>query len=166
MFGVEGRPSERKSEFRVKFKLSAQSFLEWEIPSRRRDVDPQVTASCAASGDSYCTAGSGCPRNRVWVATGCRLPVDQAAHPVDFTEGIQVRHKLSTSGKGSRVLDLKTVLRIGKRSRFGAMYTYSYGSQSEVNLTRPVSAWRDLKESSRGSKDKDWCEEPMRQDAC
>src|SRR5271168_2120068 len=28
----------------------------------------------------------------LWVATGCRLPVDQAAYPVDFTDGIQVRH--------------------------------------------------------------------------
>jgi hypothetical protein len=43
----------------------------------------------------------------LWIVTRGGLPVDEAAHPVNFADGIEIRNKLAPTSKGLEDFDLK-----------------------------------------------------------
>src|SRR6516162_1788561 len=52
-------------------------------------------------------------RRRFRVSAGCRLPVDEAAHPINFTDRVEVGNELAAARKPAKLLYLEILMRVG-----------------------------------------------------
>ena len=71
----------------------------------RNPCDPRITDELGIEGKQA--------RRRFRVSTGCRLPVDEAAHAVNFTDRVEVGNELAAARKAAELLYLEILMRVG-----------------------------------------------------